>query len=56
MTAIKFRGPNGHPLQLLQIPPVSHGVWRGTGLLGIGHTAISLSDFGASRRFYEALG
>jgi catechol 2,3-dioxygenase-like lactoylglutathione lyase family enzyme len=28
----------------------------GTGLLGIDHSAISVSDVGASRRFYEELG
>jgi len=54
--AIKFRDPEGHPLELLQLPAQSAGRWPGTGLLGIDHSAISVSDAEASRRFYEALG
>jgi catechol 2,3-dioxygenase-like lactoylglutathione lyase family enzyme len=54
--AVKFRDPEGHPLELLQFPPQSAGRWRATGLLGIDHSAISVSDVDASCRFYEALG
>jgi len=54
--AVKFRDPEGHPLELLQFLPQSSGRWRGTGLLGIDHSAISVSDASASRGFYEALG
>lgn len=54
--AVKFRDPEGHPLELLQFPPASAARWRGTGLLGIDHSAISVSDVTASRRFYEAMG
>ena len=55
--AVKFRDPEGHPLELLQFPrQASAGRWSGTGLLGIDHSAISVADVGASRRFYEALG
>ena len=54
--AVKFRDPEGHPLELLQFLPRSAGRWRGTGLLGIDHSAISVSDVTASRRFYEGLG
>jgi len=54
--AVKFRDPEGHPLELLQFAPQSAGRWSGTGLLGIDHSAISVADVGASRRFYEALG
>ncbi|MGH8320076.1 MAG: VOC family protein [Steroidobacteraceae bacterium] len=54
--AVKFRDPEGHPLELLQFPPEGSGRWRGTGLLGIDHSALSVSDVAASRRFYEALG
>jgi catechol 2,3-dioxygenase-like lactoylglutathione lyase family enzyme len=56
VTAWKFRDPDGHPLELLQfrartgIPAQSHG------LLGIDHSAISVSDAAASKRFYIALG
>ncbi|HKV53112.1 MAG TPA: VOC family protein, partial [Candidatus Binataceae bacterium] len=30
VTAIKFRDPEGHPLELLQFPPRSESGWRGT--------------------------
>jgi catechol 2,3-dioxygenase-like lactoylglutathione lyase family enzyme len=53
VTAIKFRDPEGHPLELLQIP---RGPWVGCGLLGIDHSAISVTDVDAARGFYEALG
>lgn len=52
----KFRDPEGHPLELLQFPPSRAGRWHGSGLLGIDHTAISVSDIDSSRRFYTALG
>lgn len=54
--AVKFRDPDGHPLELLQLAPASGRSWTGTHLLGIDHSAISVSDTGASRRFYETLG
>ncbi|HVC29864.1 MAG TPA: VOC family protein [Steroidobacteraceae bacterium] len=53
--AVKFRDPEGHPLELLQLRPGRHR-WTGTGLLGIDHSAISVSDAAASRRFYESIG
>ncbi len=56
VTAVKFRDPEGHPLELLQFPDDSVSGWAGKGLLGIDHSAISVSDVGASRRFYEAFG
>lgn len=56
VTAFKFRDIEGHPLELLQFPSKSESRWRGTGLLGIDHSAISVSDVGASRRFYQELG
>jgi catechol 2,3-dioxygenase-like lactoylglutathione lyase family enzyme len=56
VTAVKFRDPEGHPLELLQFPPDNNSGWRGSGLLGIDHSAISVSDVRASRHFYEALG
>ena len=52
MTAIKFRDPEGHPLEFLQFPQGAHPVWQGTGIMGIDHSAISVGDVGASRRFY----
>lgn len=54
--AVKFRDPDGHPLELLQLATESGRSWTGTRLLGIDHSAISVSDADASRRFYEALG
>jgi catechol 2,3-dioxygenase-like lactoylglutathione lyase family enzyme len=53
VTAIKFRDPEGHPLELLQIP---RGSWVGCGLLGIDHSAISVTDLEAAQAFYETLG
>lgn len=54
--AVKFRDPEGHPLELLQFPPSGARRWAGRGLLGIEHSAISVADAEASRGFYEALG
>jgi catechol 2,3-dioxygenase-like lactoylglutathione lyase family enzyme len=54
--AVQFRDPEGHPLELLQFPPERAGGWPGTGLLGIDHSAISVSDIDTSCRFYAALG
>ncbi|WP_299795943.1 VOC family protein [Ramlibacter sp.] len=54
VTALKFRDPEGHPLELLQFPRGSR--WLGSGLLGIDHSAISVSDVEVGRRFYGALG
>lgn len=56
VTAMKFRDLEGHPLELLQFPPESGVHWRGTGIIGIDHSAISVSDVDLSRRFYEVLG
>ncbi|WP_428538721.1 hypothetical protein [Rhodopila sp.] len=55
-TVMKFRDPDGHPLELLQVPQEPRSFWQGTGLLGIDHSAIGVADAGAGRRFYEALG
>jgi len=61
VTAFKFRDPDGHPLELLAFP-------RGTGgpgwqskqadgpMLGIDHSAISVTDVERSVLFYELLG
>ena len=54
--AVKFRDPDGHPLELLQFPTDGRAQWAGAGLLGIDHSALSVSDAAASRRFYDALG
>jgi catechol 2,3-dioxygenase-like lactoylglutathione lyase family enzyme len=56
VTAVKFRDPEGHPLEFLQFPPGANPHWRGTGIMGIDHSAISVSDIAASRRFYTRHG
>lgn len=56
VTAVKFRDPEGHPLELLKFPLTNESRWHGTGVVGIDHSAISVSDVGSSRRFYEELG
>ena len=56
VTACKFRDPDGHPLEFLQFPSASGVEWHGKGLLGIDHSAISVSDAGKSKTFYERLG
>ena len=56
VTAMKFRDPDGHPLELLQFPDGAAKGWPGKGLLGIDHSAISVSDADTSRRFYLAQG
>jgi catechol 2,3-dioxygenase-like lactoylglutathione lyase family enzyme len=56
VTAIKFRDPEGHPLEFLQFPRGARPDWKGTGVMGIGHSAISVSDVAASRRFYTSRG
>ncbi len=54
--AVKFRDPEGHPLELLQFAAAARRGWPGIGLLGIDHSAVSVCDVAASRRFYESLG
>lgn len=56
VTAVKFRDPEGHPLEFLQFPdPASHG-WHGKGTLGIDHSAISVLDLAQMIAFFEARG
>jgi catechol 2,3-dioxygenase-like lactoylglutathione lyase family enzyme len=52
VTAVKFRDPEGHPLEFLQFP---HGANR-TCAIGIDHSAISVKDVAVSRRFYAHQG
>jgi catechol 2,3-dioxygenase-like lactoylglutathione lyase family enzyme len=56
VTACKFRDPEGHPLEFLQFPPDGPTEWHGRGLLGIDHSAISVSDADTSKSFYQRLG
>ncbi|RZL29592.1 MAG: glyoxalase [Sphingomonas sp.] len=52
VTAVKFRDPDGHPFEFLQFPPGKNADWTGSGILGIDHSAMSVADLTASRRFY----
>lgn len=59
--AFYFSDPDGHPLEILQLPPDKGAVkWHQAGdklFLGIDHTAIVVSDTDASLKFYrDALG
>ena len=54
VTAVKFRDPEGHPLELLQVPRAPRSV--ACGLTRIDHSAISVIDVEVARGFYETLG
>jgi catechol 2,3-dioxygenase-like lactoylglutathione lyase family enzyme len=63
--AFKFRDPDGHPLELLWLPPERRrGVWQGcistpgaaSLFLGIDHSALAVSSTRRSLAFYRALG
>lgn len=56
VTAVKFRDPEGHPLELLSFPNALEKGWGGSGMLGIDHSAIVVSDRAASEAFYTAHG
>jgi catechol 2,3-dioxygenase-like lactoylglutathione lyase family enzyme len=62
VTAVKFRDPEGHPLELIAFPPgVGDPAWQrpsgGAVFLGIDHSAIVVRDVARSARFYtERLG
>jgi catechol 2,3-dioxygenase-like lactoylglutathione lyase family enzyme len=56
VTAVKFRDPDGHPLEFLQFPTGADHHRMRAGILGIDHSAISVSDAAVSKRFYGALG
>jgi catechol 2,3-dioxygenase-like lactoylglutathione lyase family enzyme len=49
VTAFKFRGPDGHPLELISFP-------GGDNAPRIDHSAISVADSARGIAFYEALG
>ena len=56
VTAIKFRDPNGHPLELIHFPDATAKGWNGEGLLGIDHSALVATDLAASQSFYVGFG
>ena len=56
VTAIKFRDPDGHPLELLQFPAGADTPWQGDGMMGIDHSAVSIATVETSIGFYAAHG
>lgn len=56
VTAVKFRDPEGHPLELLHFPDADKRGGSGSGTTGIDHSAIVVRDRAASERFYTAYG
>jgi len=56
VTAIKFRDPEGHPLEFLQFPPGTNPRWAGTGIMGVDHTAICVAEVRVSQSFYQNQG
>jgi len=59
VTAVKFRDPEGHPLELLRLPSgVGDPVWqhgRAAETLGYDHSAITVRDVDRSIAFYTGL-
>lgn len=56
VTAVKFRDPEGHPLEFLQFPLEADNGWQGSGMLGIDHSAISVANAKISTAFYLRTG
>jgi catechol 2,3-dioxygenase-like lactoylglutathione lyase family enzyme len=54
--AVKFRDPEGHPLEFLQFPPGASAARSGAGVMGIDHSAVCVADVAASLRFYDSHG
>ena len=52
VTAVKFRDPEGHPLEFLQFPKTTAAAH----VTAIDHSAIAVADGDASRQFYEGMG
>lgn len=56
VTTVKFRDPQGHPLEWLAFPAGSNPDWRGVAHPGIDHSAIAVRDVPASMAFYARAG
>jgi catechol 2,3-dioxygenase-like lactoylglutathione lyase family enzyme len=56
VTAVKFRDPEGHPLELIRFPDAARRGWGGRGILGIDHSAVSVADAARSCAFYRGHG
>ena len=55
-TAVKFRDPDGHPLEFVEFAAGADTGWSGTGLLGIDHTASAIVNLDATMAFFESRG
>jgi catechol 2,3-dioxygenase-like lactoylglutathione lyase family enzyme len=56
VSAVKFRDPEGHPLELIQFPSASSSRWSGKGTLSIDHSAISVGDVQVASSFFTDAG
>lgn len=56
VTAVKFRDPDGHPLELIRFPDMAAKGWQGDGVLGIDHSAVVVAEIDAAVAFYAAHG
>ncbi len=56
LTAVKFRDPEGHPLEFVQSPTAPKDSRGSKWLSGIDHSAICVADTATSRGFYQKLG
>lgn len=56
VTAVKFRDPDGHPVELLAFAPDAVPARWASGATGIDHSAISVTDAGRSIEFYRRMG
>jgi catechol 2,3-dioxygenase-like lactoylglutathione lyase family enzyme len=60
VAAVKFRDPDGHPLELIHFPPgQGRAVWQDGGsgpFLGIDHSALAIGSGRRSLLFYRRLG
>jgi len=56
VTAVKFRDPDGHPLEFISFPDMAAKGWKDEGLQGIDHSAVVVTDRTSSEAFYCAAG
>lgn len=56
VTAVKFRDPDGHPVELLAFAPEATPARWASGATGIDHSAISVADADRSIAFYQRMG
>lgn len=56
VTAVKFRDPDGHPLEFIRFPDMTAKGWKDEGLQGIDHSAVVVTNRTKSEAFYSAAG